>query len=38
VRTASVAGEDFTVPARTSAVFELPAGAAPGAGLPCNAR
>jgi hypothetical protein len=38
VRTASVAGEVFTVPARTSAVFQLPQTGAPGAGLPCNTR
>jgi pullulanase len=38
VRTASVAGEVFTVPARTSAVFQLPQTGAPGTGLPCNTR
>ncbi|HSB21204.1 MAG TPA: pullulanase-type alpha-1,6-glucosidase [Anaeromyxobacteraceae bacterium] len=38
VRTAAAAGADFTVPARTSAVFELPQAGAQGAGLPCNTR
>jgi len=38
VRTAAVAGEVFTVPARTSAVFDLPQAGAQGAGLPCNTR
>ena len=32
----SVAVDHFTVPARTTAVFELPQTAAQGAGLPCN--
>lgn len=38
VRTASVAGEVFTVPARTSAVFQLTQTGAQGTGLPCNLR
>jgi pullulanase len=36
VKTAAVAGEVLTVPARTTAVFELPQAGAQGAGLPCN--
>ena len=36
VRTASVAGDAFTVPARTTAVFEQLQGATRGTGLPCN--
>lgn len=38
VRTAAVTGETFTVPARTTAVFEKPQVGAQGAGLPCNTR
>jgi pullulanase len=36
VRTAAVSGTDFTVPARTTAVFVVPNGGAAGTGLPCN--
>ena len=36
VRTASFASGTFTVPARTTAVFEQLQSGAPGAGLPCN--
>jgi pullulanase/glycogen debranching enzyme len=38
VKTASVSGADFTVPARTTAVFEQLQRATRGAGLPCNTR
>ena len=38
VRTASAAGDTFTVPARTTAVFERLQGGAQGTGLPCNTR
>jgi hypothetical protein len=38
VRTASVSGDVFTVPARTSAVFVQAQSGAQGAGLPCNTR
>ena len=38
VQTASVAGNAFTVPARTTAVFEQLQPGAQGAGLPCNTR
>ena len=38
VKTSSVSGEVFTVPPRTTAVFELPQAGAPGTGLPCNTR
>jgi pullulanase-type alpha-1,6-glucosidase len=38
VRTASVSGAVFTVPARTSAVFEQLQGGSRGSGLPCNTR
>jgi non-ribosomal peptide synthetase component E (peptide arylation enzyme) len=38
VRTASVSGTSFTVPARTTAVFEQLQGATRGAGLACNSR
>jgi pullulanase-type alpha-1,6-glucosidase len=38
VRAASVSGTDFTVPARTSAVFVQAQPGAQGAGLPCNTR
>jgi len=37
-RTASVAGDLFTVPARTAAVFVQAQGGAQGTGLPCNTR
>ena len=38
VRTASAAGTQFTVPARTTAVFEQLQSGAQGAGLACNAN
>jgi len=38
VKTATVSGADFTVPARTAAVFVKPQAGAQGAGLPCNTR
>jgi pullulanase len=38
VKTASFAGGTFTVPARTTAVFEQLQSGAQGAGLPCNTR
>ncbi|HEX9579235.1 MAG TPA: alpha-1,6-glucosidase domain-containing protein, partial [Myxococcales bacterium] len=38
VRTASFSGGTFTVPARTTAVFEQLQSGAQGAGLPCNTR
>ncbi|MBI5067729.1 MAG: pullulanase-type alpha-1,6-glucosidase [Deltaproteobacteria bacterium] len=38
VKTASVSGADFTVPARTTAVFVQAQAGAQGAGLPCNTR
>ena len=38
VKSASASGTSFTVPARTTAVFEQLQGAARGAGLPCNAN
>lgn len=36
VKTASASGTSFSVPARTTAVFEQLQGASRGAGLPCN--
>jgi pullulanase len=38
VRTASASGTSFTVPARTTAVFEQLQGGSRGAGLPCNTK
>jgi pullulanase/glycogen debranching enzyme len=38
VRTAQVNGEALTVPARTTAVFEIPQSAGRGGGPPCNGR
>jgi len=38
VRTASFSAGTFTVPARTTAVFEQLQSGAQGAGLPCNTR
>jgi hypothetical protein len=38
VKTASATGAAFTVPARTTAVFEQLRGGARGTGLPCNTK
>ena len=38
VKTATATGTSFTVPARTTAVFEKAQSGAQGAGLPCNTR
>jgi pullulanase/glycogen debranching enzyme len=38
VKTAAASGTSFTVPARTTAVFEQLQGATRGVGLPCNAN
>jgi pullulanase-type alpha-1,6-glucosidase len=38
VKTASVSGKTFTVPARTTAVFEQLQGGTRGTGLPCNTK